>query len=149
MNTVWVSQSISQSVFYQVLMLSVMVCLKGNNLWKNNILFKIDTGKFVLLQIKRKAWHKLLSISWLKRIFCMFLSCTKILRCTKYFAQKRLWSFKNKRLFYIKYTVCFMISEKSITRCTFHCGGRMHQKYQQGIQKNCLLKSPILSVHSG
>ena len=43
------SELVSQSVFYQVLMLTVMVYLK------RNISFKIDTEKVVLLQVKRKA----------------------------------------------------------------------------------------------
>ena len=38
-----------------------------------------------------------------------------------------------------------MISEKSVARYTFlRRGGRMYQKYQQCIQKNCAPEFPIL-----
>ena len=49
---------------------------------------------------------------------------------------------------HFRYTIWFMISEKSITRCTFlHCGAHMHQKFQQGIKKKiCVPKFPIYSA---
>ena len=41
-----------------------------------------------------------------------------------------------------------MVSEKSIMRCTFiqHRGASMHQKSQQGKQRNCLSEFLILSA---
>ena len=38
-------------------------------MWKNNISFKKETEKIVLLQVIWKAWYKLLSSSGLKKIF--------------------------------------------------------------------------------
>ena len=48
---------------------------------------------------------------------------------------------------YFRYTIWFMFSEKSITRCAFlRIGARVYQKSLQDIQKNWVPKFPILSA---
>ena len=85
MNAWWVSQS----VFYQVLNAVSDDVFKENIKWRNNISFKKDSEKIVLLQVKvlTKIFVKLRT----EKILCIFLSSSK------YWAPKRLCNNTLKR----------------------------------------------------
>ena len=96
----------------------------------------------VLLQVKDLI--QIIAMFKTEKFMCTFLSCTKYLfeghkvSCTK----TTLCSFEIERLF-SRYTIWFMIFEKSITRCIFlHRGARMHQKSQRSKQ-NFQLFQPL------
>ena len=126
-----------------------MLCFKESVLWRrNNISFKRDTENVALLQVKERldtnycqvlGWKTFVHVSIMHQT--SFWETQNIVR-----ENDQLCSFENEKL-HFKYTIWFMISEKSITRCTFlHFVARMHQKFQQGIQKNYVPKFTILST---
>ena len=147
-----------------------MVCLK--KMFNGEIIFHLKWIQKRLCYYKWKAWYKLLSSSGLKKFYaCFYYPPNSFLRGTKYRATKPLcsnnlkrndWKFMfpwrkiNWHVFQIakarfRYTICFMISEKRITRCTYlHCGGvRMHQKSlnKQGIQKQLCTRISRIYEH--
>ena len=117
---------------------------------------KIFNSKRILKRLcyckKWKTGQKLLSNSGLEAFYARFCRGLNILfRGTKYCPQKGLCSNTLKsnelKMAHFRYTIWFMISKKSITRCTFlRRSTRMHQKFWKGIQKNCVPQFPMLSA---
>ena len=105
-----------------------MVCLylNENILQRNNISFKNNTEKVVLLQVEEVIQifvkfnsEKVLGTFWIRNI----VHKNDIVG---------IWKWKA----HFRYTICFMISKISIMWCTFHHRGAcMHQKSQRGILK--------------
>ena len=108
-----------------------MLCFKESVLWRrNNISFKRDTENVALLQVKERldtnycqvlGWKTFIHVSIMHET--SFWGAQNIVH-----ENHQLCSFENEKV-HFKYTIWFMISEKSITRCTFlHFVARMHQK---------------------
>ena len=141
--------------------------LKENVLWKNNISFKKDTEKVVLLLLKRliqfnvkfRAEQICLHVStmhqtsfwWVQNIL-RENGCVAILYKGMNWEFIFLWRKINWQTLRIanaqfRYAILFMISEKSNIRGKFlHRGARMHQESQQVKQKSCISEFLTLSA---
>ena len=70
------SQSVSQSVFIQVLNAFSDGVFKRNVLWRNKILFKKDTEMVVLLLQVKDLIQIIVTFS-VEKVMCTFLLCTR------------------------------------------------------------------------
>ena len=134
-NDCWVRQS----VFYQILMPSVMVCLKQNVLWwTNNISFKENTENVVYI-IPCK--------SRLDTNYCQVQGWKNLVHASTMY-EMSFWGEQNimqENDSYVHLKMERIISgtqfdswfpKRSMPRCTFlHCGARRHQNSQQDINK--------------
>ena len=124
-----------------------MVCLKENIQWKKYLIQK-GYWKGCVIARSEKQDKNYCQI----QVWKHFMHVLNILfRGTKYCPQKGLCSNTLKsnelKMAHFRYTIWFMISKKSITRCTFlRRSTRMHQKFWKGIQKNGVPQFPMLSA---
>ena len=136
----------------------MILCLK--KVFNGEITFYLKRLLKRLCYYKWNAWFKLLSASGLKKYYAPFYHHAPkvLLKGMKYRA--RNWSRSNTyskkeqkfifpwRKIRFRYTVLFVISEKSITRCTFiHGGGtRIKSLNKESLQKIFEPKFSILSA---
>ena len=129
MNVCWVSQS----VFYQILNAVSDAVFKKNVWWRNNILFKKETEKIALLQVKgsiqiivkfstKKRFYHPPDILWGARNIRHQILCSNTLKKGMnnwkfIFPWRKInWHVLQIAKAHFSYAIWFMISEKNITR---------------------------------
>ena len=141
------------------MILSVMAYLKKDVLWRNDISFKKDTEKVVLLLVKKGLIQIIVKFKG-ENSLITFLSCPKRTFegkwcekwCMKYCARKMMefiWKWKA----YFRNTIGFMISEKSIKTCmSFHrgvqvCTENLNKAYNEIVHQNFKYFQPLNNRH--